>query len=211
MHRYQLGIGIQLRLTFCLHPLDCLRVPPSLFVEVHQSDDSVEGKEVFKGLIIVVRPLFPSCNLQLKSFSFSATQLPLQQSSHDLTVAFWPLDSTPAVDSSSPTGGRLMDCTQQWLDCPHFNRMFPSSDSWRPVLDLSTLYTFFEVPSFVMDTAEIIRVFFRPMDWVTFLDAYFHMPIHPSAQLFLCFSVFGYRFQFWALWLVFWHNDLQFF
>lgn len=77
-----------------------------------------------------------------------------------------------------------------------------ASGGWRPVIDLSFLNRFLEVPTFTMDTAESIRASLRPLEWVASLDladAYFHIPIHPSSRKYLRFTMDGVVYQFRAL------------
>ena len=73
---------------------------------------------------------------------------------------------------------------------------------WRPVIDLSVVNSFLHVPTFKMETAENIRDSLQEGEWVTSLDltdAYFHIPIHPRFQKYLCFNVGNRSYQFTAL------------
>ena len=73
---------------------------------------------------------------------------------------------------------------------------------WRPVIDLSTLNRYLDIPTFSMETAERIRACLQLGAWVTSLDlkdAYFHIPVHPSYRKFLRFPIEGELFQFRAL------------
>ena len=61
---------------------------------------------------------------------------------------------------------------------------------WRPVIDLSRLYTFLHVEKFKMETPESIRTSLIPGEWVSSIDlsdAYLHIPIHPNSRKYLMF------------------------
>ena len=65
---------------------------------------------------------------------------------------------------------------------------------WRPVIDLSVLNMHLSVPTFNMETAEVIRNSICKGEWVVSLDltdAYFHIPIHQKSQNLLRFHVGG--------------------
>lgn len=92
------------------------------------------------------------------------------------------------------------------LNSPGFySRLFlvPKKDgSLRPIIDLSALNSFLEVPSFKMETVSSIRLSIQPGDWAVSLDlsdAYFHVPIHPSSRKYLRFCADNQVFQFRAL------------
>ena len=73
---------------------------------------------------------------------------------------------------------------------------------WRPVIDLSVLNSFLQVPTFKMETAEIIRNSLTKGEWLVSIDlkdAYFHVPIHPASQHLLRFHVDKRTYQFKAL------------
>ena len=73
---------------------------------------------------------------------------------------------------------------------------------WRPVIDLSVLNTFLQVPTFKMETAEIIRNSLTKGEWLVSIDlkdAYFHVPIHPASHHLLRFHVDKQTYHFKAL------------
>ena len=73
---------------------------------------------------------------------------------------------------------------------------------WRPIIDLSVVNQYLHIPTFKMETAENIRDSLQEGEWVTSLDltdAYFHIPIHPRFQKYLCFNVGDRCYQFTAL------------
>ena len=73
---------------------------------------------------------------------------------------------------------------------------------WRPVIDLSRLYTFLHVEKFKMETPESIRISLIPGEWVTSIDpsdAYLHIPIHPNSRKYLRFCHRSQVFQFTSL------------
>ena len=67
-----------------------------------------------------------------------------------------------------------------------YSRLFlvrKPENKWRPVIDLSVVNTYFHVPTFKMETAEVIRACLQAGEWVASIyltDAYFHVPIHPK-------------------------------
>ena len=70
---------------------------------------------------------------------------------------------------------------------------------WRPVIDLSVLNSYMLVPTFKMETAEIIRNSVIKGEWLVSIglkDAFFHIPIQPDSQHWLCFHVDKQRYQF---------------
>ena len=73
---------------------------------------------------------------------------------------------------------------------------------WRPVIDLSVLNGHLLVPTFKMETAEVIRNSICKGEWVVSVDltdAYFHIPIHQKSQSLFRFHVGGCSFQFRGL------------
>ena len=58
--------------------------------------------------------------------------------------------------------------------------------------------TYLHVPTFKMETAEVIRASLQTGEWVASIDltdAYFHVPIHPKFQKYLRFHVQAYQFR----------------
>ena len=73
---------------------------------------------------------------------------------------------------------------------------------WRPVIDLSHLNTYLEVPHFHMETPESITKALRPGDWTFSLDlkdAYLHVPMSQGSRKYLRFAYADQVFQFRAL------------
>ena len=72
---------------------------------------------------------------------------------------------------------------------------------WCVVIDLSVLNGYMLVPTFKMETAEIIRnsVTKERLVLADLKDVYFHVPIHPDSQHLLCFHVDKRTYQFKAL------------
>ena len=111
----------------------------------------------------------------------------------------------------------LLDCVQEMLQknaivpvrmsatLGFYSRLFlvpKPGEKWRPVIDLSVLNLHLSVPTFKMETAEIIRNSICKGEWVVSVDltdAYFHIPIHQKSQKLLRFHVGGRSFQFRAL------------
>ena len=152
------------------------------------------------------------------------------QSCADLQLCRWgyriPLQSNPPLSvypimqsgyDRQEKHGFLQDCVVQMLqkdaiyhlkDCttPGFSsRLFlvpKPGKKWRPVIDLSVLNSYMHVPTFKMETAEIIRNSLTKSEWVVSIDlkdAYFHVPIHPDSQHLLRFHVDNRTYQFKAL------------
>ena len=72
----------------------------------------------------------------------------------------------------------------------------------QPVIDLSVLNNHLTVPTFKMETAEVIRNSICKGEWVVSVDltgTYFHIPIHQRSQNLLRFYVGGHSFQFRVL------------
>ena len=86
-----------------------------------------------------------------------------------------------------------------------FSHLFlvPKKDgSWRPIIDLSALNKFIQIPTFSMDSVKQIRLITRQGDWAASIDlsdAYFHIGIHPKRQCLLRFVFKGIIYQFLAL------------
>ena len=111
----------------------------------------------------------------------------------------------------------LKDCVQQMLQkhaitpvkhnttLGFYSRLFlvpKPGKKWRPVIDLSTLNLHLNVPTFKMETAEVVRSSICKGEWVVSIDltdAYFHIPIHQKSQHLLRFCVAGQVYQFKAL------------
>ena len=111
----------------------------------------------------------------------------------------------------------LLECVQQMLQkkaivpvkmsatLGFHSRLFlvpKPGKKWRPVIDLSVLNSHLTVPTFKMETAEVIRNSICKGEWVVSVDltdAYFHIPIHQRSQKLLRFHVGGRSFQFRAL------------
>ena len=73
---------------------------------------------------------------------------------------------------------------------------------WRPVIDLSALNKYLNVPTFKMETAEKIRNSLKTNEWVCSIDikdAYFHILIHQNSQKYLRFQTNLGVYQFSAL------------
>ena len=86
-----------------------------------------------------------------------------------------------------------------------YSRLFlvpKPENKWRPVIDLSVVNTFLHVPTYKMETAEVIRASLQTGEWMASIDltdVYFHVPIHQKFQKYLCFHVQGQAYQFRAL------------
>ena len=73
---------------------------------------------------------------------------------------------------------------------------------WRPVIDLSSLNKFIRCPTFKMETTRAVARALQVGEWTTSIDlqdAYFHVPIHPTARKYLRFNYEGVTWQFRAL------------
>ena len=73
---------------------------------------------------------------------------------------------------------------------------------WRPIIDLKALNKLIHIPTFRMETPEVIRAQMRPGDWaisIDLSDAYFHIPIKPRFRPYLSFCHRGQTWQFRAL------------
>ena len=86
-----------------------------------------------------------------------------------------------------------------------YSRLFlvpKPNNKWRPVIDLSLLNQHLTVPTFKMETAEVIRASLKTWQWVTSIDikdAYLHVPMHQKAQRYLRFQTRQGVFQFVSL------------
>ena len=131
-----------------------------------------------------------------------------------------PLARFPAIKSSYTTPVKqkaLLEAIQQMVQkravvlvqnknsLGFYSRLFlvpKPENKWRPVIDLSVVNTYLHVPTFKMETAEVIRASLQVGEWVASIDltdAYFHVPIHPKFQKYLRFHVEGQAYQFRAL------------
>jgi len=88
----------------------------------------------------------------------------------------------------------------------YYSRFFvvpkKAKGEWRPILDLSTLNTHIQCPTFKMDTAEKVRQASTRGQWATSLDlvdAYLHMPIAPTFRKYLRFVVGDKVYQYRVL------------
>ena len=111
----------------------------------------------------------------------------------------------------------LLDCVQEMLQkntispvrmratLGFYRRLFSvpkPGKKWRLVIDLSVLNMHLSVPTFKMETAEVIQNSICKGEWVVSVDltdAYFHILIHQKSQSLLRFHVGGRSFQFRAL------------
>ena len=96
----------------------------------------------------------------------------------------------PVIDHSSPG---------------FYSRLFlvPKKDGgWRPVIDLSQLNEFLEIPHFRMETAEGIMKALQRKEWAVTLDlrdAYLHIPMSRGSRKYLRFAFADRVYQFRAL------------
>ena len=70
--------------------------------------------------------------------------------------------------------------------------LYQNPAMWLPVIDLSVLNSYMLVPTFKMETAEIIRNSVTKGEWLVLIDlkdVCFHVPIHPDSQHLLPFHV----------------------
>ena len=76
--------------------------------------------------------------------------------------------------------------------------VWKTSESWRPVIDLSALNLFVDVSHFRLETIQSVR----QGDWMASIDlkeAYLQVPVHPDSRRFLRFVAQGRVYQFSAL------------
>ena len=130
------------------------------------------------------------------------------------------LSHTPTIHSGYTNPQKqmfLLECVQEMLQkkaiipvrmsasLGFYSRLFQvpkPGKKWRPVIDLSVLNRHLVVPTFTMETAEMIRNSICKGEWVVSVDltdASFHVPIHQKSQSLLRFHVGGRSFQFRAL------------
>ena len=87
-----------------------------------------------------------------------------------------------------------------------YSRMFvvpkPGVNKWRPIIDLSVLNKWIDVPKCKFETNRSVMQALRQGDWmasVDLRDAYFQIPIHPESRKFLRFVWKGKTYQFKVL------------
>ena len=137
--------------------------------------------------------LLPFCHLILPPLT--ATPLIVQtQDSAEMKLQIEKLLQLAAIEPvSSP------------MEPGFFSRIFlvpKSSGGYRPVIDLSALNLYLDVPKFKMETIHSIIPALEESQWAITVDlqnAYFHVPIHKDARKFLRFTVRDQVFQFRAL------------
>jgi len=121
-----------------------------------------------------------------------------------------------SYDPGSPKGKALQDAIDsmkrkhaiEWVQKPgagFYSRMFvvpKSTGGWRPIIDLSPFNKFVQNTKFKMETPRTVLESLLPRDWFIVLDlkdAYFQVPMHPTARKFLRFVWQGQVFQFRVL------------
>ena len=73
-----------------------------------------------------------------------------------------------------------------------YSRLFlvpKPGNKWCAVIDLSVVNIYLHVATFKMETAEVIQASPQTGEWVDSIDltdTYFHVPIHPKFQKYLC-------------------------
>ena len=86
-----------------------------------------------------------------------------------------------------------------------YSRLFvvwKTSESWRPVIDLSSLNLYVDVSHFRMETIQSVLLSVRQGDWMASIDlkeAYLQVPVHLDSRRFLRFVAQGNVYQFSAL------------
>ena len=109
-----------------------------------------------------------------------------------LTAAVSDLLAKEAIELAPPSPG-------------FYSRLFVTpkvTGGWRPVIDLSRLNGFVDVPHFHMESTQTVLQSLREGDWFVFLDlqdAYLQVPVHPSSRWYLRFCVGESVYQFRAL------------
>ena len=100
---------------------------------------------------------------------------------------------------------KAITCAEKVHSPGFYSRFFlvpKTHQKWPPVIDLSLLNRYLNVPTFKMETAEVVRHSLRTGEWLISLDirdAYFHVPIYPGSQKYLRFQTCQGVFQFRAL------------
>ena len=100
---------------------------------------------------------------------------------------------------------RAIETVQHPIGEGFYSRLFlvpKSSGGYRPVIDLSKITKYIQVPRFKMETAASIRDTLQGSHWaitVDLTDAYFHIPMHAKAKPFLRFMIDETVWQFRAL------------
>ena len=95
----------------------------------------------------------------------------------------------------------VRDTTSPGCYC-HLFLVPKKSGGWRPVIDLSFLNSFLEIPHFTMESAESIQRSLPRGTWVTsidLVDAFFHIPIHRGYRKCLRFQTRDTIYQFRVL------------
>ena len=112
--------------------------------------------------------------------------------------------SMPSYHPLSTKGVALREVTQALIakgavelaplpSLDFYSRLFvvwKTSESWRPVIDLSTLNLFVDVSHFKMKTIQSVLLSVRQGDWMASIDlkeAYLQVPVHPDSRCFLRF------------------------
>ena len=138
----------------------------------------------------------------LPSIQRKATTVPVSGNQKQLfisgkTASFAGVGSTNGSKKGSGSGSK------QELGFYSCLFLVPKPESkWHPVIDLSVVNTYLHVPTFKMETAEVIRASLQTDEWMASIDltdAYFHVPIHPKFHKYLRFHVQGQAYQFRAL------------
>ena len=80
--------------------------------------------------------------------------------------------------------------------------VWKTSESWRPIIDLSILSLYVDVSHFRMETIQSVFLSVCQGDWMASIDlkeAYLQVPVHPDSRRFLWFVAQGNVYQFSAL------------
>ena len=126
-------------------------------------------------------------------------------SSH--TNQFWDAITREAEDSQPASAGpskekAAIEVVRDTSSPAFYSLLFvvpKASGQWRPIIDLSTLNTYVDIPTFRMDTLDRIKPCLTPGSWAMSLDlqdAYLQIPIHVSHRKFLRFSCNRIVYQF---------------